>query len=258
MTATAGVTSWNARTGAVVPVSGDYTVGEVTGAAPLSSPTFTGTPSAPTAAVSTNTTQLATTAFVVGQAGTATPLMDGIGATGTSLLYARQDHVHPTDTTRAPINSPAFTGTPSGPSYTFTGSGSGSSQWGAAAAAGTPNAVNVPTATANADDVLASDGGSPQQTSWSPRAKVYACGTTTTCSATLQSNPQVVQGIVTLSGGTATVSSLPTFTSTTSFRCTASDNSSIVTGANAVPASATSITVTGTGSDVVSFICAGN
>lgn len=33
----------------------------------LASPTFTGTPAAPTAAVDTNTTQLATTAFVVGQ-----------------------------------------------------------------------------------------------------------------------------------------------------------------------------------------------
>jgi hypothetical protein len=34
------------------------------GAAPLASPTFTGTPAAPTAAAATNTTQLATTAFV--------------------------------------------------------------------------------------------------------------------------------------------------------------------------------------------------
>ena len=34
------------------------------GAAPLASPTFTGTPAAPTAAAGTNTTQLATTAFV--------------------------------------------------------------------------------------------------------------------------------------------------------------------------------------------------
>lgn len=40
------------------------------------------------------------------------PLMDGTAAVGTSLLYARQDHVHPTDTTRAPINSPSFTGVP--------------------------------------------------------------------------------------------------------------------------------------------------
>lgn len=44
--------------------TGDYTAAQVTGAAPLASPTFTGTPAAPTAAVGVNTTQLATTAFV--------------------------------------------------------------------------------------------------------------------------------------------------------------------------------------------------
>lgn len=37
------------------------------GYAPLNSPTFTGVPAAPTAAVNTNTTQLATTAFVIAQ-----------------------------------------------------------------------------------------------------------------------------------------------------------------------------------------------
>ena len=79
--------------------------------APLASPTLTGTPSAPTATASTNTTQIATTAFVVGQAGTATPVVDGTAAVGSSLLYARQDHVHPTDTSRAPLASPTFTGT---------------------------------------------------------------------------------------------------------------------------------------------------
>lgn len=40
---------------------------EATAYAPLASPTLTGTPAAPTAAVDTNTTQLATTAYVVGQ-----------------------------------------------------------------------------------------------------------------------------------------------------------------------------------------------
>lgn len=43
---------------------GTIAVAEVTGAAPLASPTFTGTPSAPTPATSANTTQIATTAFV--------------------------------------------------------------------------------------------------------------------------------------------------------------------------------------------------
>lgn len=84
-------------------------------AAPIESPTFTGTPAAPTPAVDTNSTRLATTAFVAGQAGTATPLMSGTAAVGTSLRYARQDHKHPTDTTRAPLASPAFTGTPTAP-----------------------------------------------------------------------------------------------------------------------------------------------
>lgn len=42
----------------------------VSGFAPAASPTFTGVPVAPTAAVSTNTTQIATTAFVNGQFGT--------------------------------------------------------------------------------------------------------------------------------------------------------------------------------------------
>lgn len=83
--------------------------------APLASPGLTGTPTAPTAAVDTNTTQLATTAFVVGQAGSATPLINGTAAVGTSLRFARQDHVHPTDTTRAPLASPTFTGTPAAP-----------------------------------------------------------------------------------------------------------------------------------------------
>ena len=80
--------------------------------------TLNGTVNATTAAVDTNSTRLATTAFVVGQAGSATPLVDGTAAVGTSLRYARQDHVHPTDTTRAALNSPTFTGTPSLPTGT--------------------------------------------------------------------------------------------------------------------------------------------
>jgi hypothetical protein len=61
---TAPVTSVFGRTGAVVAQSGDYSVAQVTGAAPINSPTFTGIPAAPTAAPGTSTTQIATTAFV--------------------------------------------------------------------------------------------------------------------------------------------------------------------------------------------------
>ena len=56
---TAPVTSVAGKTGAVTLV-----VGDVGGAAPLASPTFTGIPAGPTAAPGTNTTQFATTAFV--------------------------------------------------------------------------------------------------------------------------------------------------------------------------------------------------
>jgi hypothetical protein len=86
--------------------------------APLASPALTGAPAAPTAAVDTNTTQLATTAFVLAQAsgsGDGTPAMDGTAARGASTHWARADHVHPTDTTRAPLASPSFSGTPTAP-----------------------------------------------------------------------------------------------------------------------------------------------
>lgn len=77
-----------------------FTVGDPrTGSkADKDSPALTGTPTAPTAAVDTSTTQVATTAFVVGQAATATPLVDGTAAVGTSKRFARADHRHPQDT----------------------------------------------------------------------------------------------------------------------------------------------------------------
>lgn len=69
--------------------------------ADIASPGLTGTPTAPTAAVDTNTTQLATTAFVLGQAASVAPSMDGVAAVGTSTRYARRDHIHPSDTAKA-------------------------------------------------------------------------------------------------------------------------------------------------------------
>lgn len=90
-----------------------------TSRAPLASPALTGVPTAPTAAAGTNTTQLATTAFVqqeiAGDLATAAPLMAGAAAVGVATKLAREDHRHPTDTTRAPLASPAFTGTPTAP-----------------------------------------------------------------------------------------------------------------------------------------------
>lgn len=48
----------------------------------------------------------------------ATPSMDGTASTGTAKRFALQDHVHPSDTTKAPLASPALTGTPTAPTAT--------------------------------------------------------------------------------------------------------------------------------------------
>jgi hypothetical protein len=48
-------------------------------------------------------------------AGTATPLVDGTAAVGTGVKWAREDHRHPVDTSRAPLNSPGLTGVPTAP-----------------------------------------------------------------------------------------------------------------------------------------------
>lgn len=50
-------------------------------------------------------------------ASTATPKMDGTASPGGSstTTYSKSDHIHPTDTSRAPLASPALTGTPTAP-----------------------------------------------------------------------------------------------------------------------------------------------
>lgn len=48
----------------------------------------------------------------------AAPLMDGAATVGAATKYAREDHVHPSDTTRAPLASPTFTGDPKAPTPT--------------------------------------------------------------------------------------------------------------------------------------------
>ena len=79
--------------------------------APLASPTLTGTPVAPTATAGTNTTQIATTAFV------ATGLS---GKANTSHSHAISDvtSLQTSLDAKAPLASPALTGTPTAPTQT--------------------------------------------------------------------------------------------------------------------------------------------
>ncbi|HEY0236561.1 MAG TPA: DUF2793 domain-containing protein [Afipia sp.] len=104
-----------------------------------SSPVLAGTPLAPTAVVDTNTTQLATTAFVLAQAsasGDGTPAANGTASRGTSTHYARADHVHPTDTSRAPASNIALSALATQANNTFVGNVAGSAAPPAALTAG--------------------------------------------------------------------------------------------------------------------------
>ena len=94
------VSSVFGRTGAVVAGSGDYTVAQVTGAAPLASPALTGSPTAPTQTTGDNSTKVATDAFVTTAVGTETTRAEAAEA----LL--------------APLASPALTGSPTAPTQT--------------------------------------------------------------------------------------------------------------------------------------------
>lgn len=92
--------------------------------APIASPTLTGTPATTTPLTSDNSTRIASTAFVQSllaqqppgvEVSDSAPLMNGTVAPGTGVEASRYDHVHPTDTSRAPIASPSFTGTVTAP-----------------------------------------------------------------------------------------------------------------------------------------------
>lgn len=93
----------------------------IAGAAPLASPTFTGTPAAPTAAPGTNTTQLATTAFIQAaiaalvdsSPGTLDTLNELAAALGDDANFAATLTAALAD--KAPLASPALTGTPTAP-----------------------------------------------------------------------------------------------------------------------------------------------
>jgi len=68
---------------------------------PTSTSGWWGSVLSPTPSADDSTTKIATTAYVLGQLSAAVPLMAGTGAAGTSTRFARGDHRHPTDSTKA-------------------------------------------------------------------------------------------------------------------------------------------------------------
>lgn len=99
----------------------------------------------------------------------------------------------------------------------------------------------------------------------SNHAKVQACGTTSTCSATAQTTAQIVQGSTALVSGSPSAVTItgisPAFTSTATYNCTATEITNPANNLLSVTkVSGSSITITGpnTLTDVVGFICVGN
>lgn len=123
-----GVSSFNGRVGVVSPLTGDYTVGMITGAAPLASPTFTGTVTLPAATYAIS---------ISGNAATAGTISGSITESQVTGLAASLAAL-------APLASPAFSGVPTAPT----------------AAAGT-DSTQVAT-TAYADNSAATGGGKLQ------------------------------------------------------------------------------------------------
>ena len=107
-TVNTGVTTFNSRTGAVNLLLADVTA---VGGAPLASPALSGVPTSPTAAPTTNTTQIATTAFVTAAiAAMPAPVSSFNGRTGAVSFQASDLSA----VGGALLASPAFTGNPQG------------------------------------------------------------------------------------------------------------------------------------------------
>jgi hypothetical protein len=105
---TAGVTSWNGETGAVVMTNADIVAA---GGLANPSPTLTGVPNAPTAAPGTNSTQLATCQFVTAAVNAGAGVSTFNGRAGAVVLTAGDI----TGAGGAPSVSPALTGVPTAP-----------------------------------------------------------------------------------------------------------------------------------------------
>ena len=147
---------------------------------PLASPTFTGTPSVPTATVGTNTTQIASTAYVRAEVSalvaSAPTALDTLNELATAL--GNDANFSTTVTTalglKAPLASPTFTGTVTSPTFvgSLTGTSTGLSVTLAVASGGT----GVTTSSGTGNNVL-----STSPTLVTPILGTPTSGTLTNC-----------------------------------------------------------------------------
>lgn len=156
---------------------------QFTAKAPLASPTFTGTPAAPTAAGGTNTTQIATTAFVATSfAPLASPTLTGVPAAPTASVGTNTTQLA---TTAFVIAESFVSALPSqtGNSGKYVTTDGTTASWGSLSAYATTAAVAATYATTAAVAATYAPLASPTLTG-TPIAPTAAAGTNTTQVAT--------------------------------------------------------------------------
>jgi hypothetical protein len=216
-----GVTEVFGRTGEVTAESGDYSVGQVTGAAPLASPPFTGTPTAPTASALTDSTQLATTAYADSAVGvetaraeaaeallapkasptltgtpaapTASPLTDSTQLATTAYADAavavETSRAETAEALKAPLASPALTGTPTAPTAS---AGTDTTQLATTAFVGTAVTGLAPLAS----PALTGNPTAPTQTTGDDSTKIATDQFVTTAVAAETSRAETAEGLL--------------------------------------------------------------
>ena len=113
------ITTVATRTGAIVLGESDVTnlSTDLAAKSPLASPSFTGVPAAPTAAVSTNTTQVATTAFSAAAVAAIVFPITTVATRSGAVVISESDvtSLAADLAARSLLASPTFTGVPAGP-----------------------------------------------------------------------------------------------------------------------------------------------
>jgi len=159
------------------------------------SPTLTGVPTAPLAAVDTSNNQIASTAFVVNQASSTAPVMDGSATVGTSKRYARADHVHPSDTAKVDTTDSRLSDARTPTAHASTHGVAGSDPVTVASSQVTGLATSATTDTTNADNITSGT---------LPNARLVAVP-----NSSLANSSVTVNGSAIALGGSATVTAAP-------------------------------------------------
>ncbi len=142
------------------------------------------------------------------------------------------------------------------------GVGSGTTGTGATVLATSPT-ITTPTLTAPVVSTITNTGTETLPSSTGGLPIVIACGATTgtaACANTaVGATSKIYFGAATLASNAATITLTPGYTSSSTFFCVANDVTTRANPVQAVPASATTFTITNTtgASDVVQYICTG-